>query len=163
MRGLELFVAGVVVGLAVPMALAQTQNHGIVGVNHVGLSVTDLDAAVTYYTQMMGFPEAFRALDADGNPVLVYVQVSRDTFVELQPANAQRPPGITHFGIQVDDMEDAIATLRERGANVSDSRLGSTNAVLANVTDLNGIRVELNELPPQSLQRQAIDRWRDTE
>jgi catechol 2,3-dioxygenase-like lactoylglutathione lyase family enzyme len=161
MRGLWLFIAGVVAASAVHLAVAQTRNGGIVGVNHVGISVSDLDAAVAYYTETLGFPEAFRALDANGNPVLVYVQVSRDTFVELQPASAQRPPGVNHFGIHVEDMESAIAQFRARGADVSDSRLGSTNAVLANVTDLNGIRIELSELPPESLQSQAIERWRE--
>jgi methylmalonyl-CoA/ethylmalonyl-CoA epimerase len=158
-----LFVAGVVVGLAVPIAVAQVKDRGIVQVNHVGVSVPDLDAAVAYYTETLGFPEAFRANDAQGNPLLVYVQVSRDTFIELQPANADRPPGLNHFGIVVEDMDAAIEAFRARGADVSDSRIGSTKSILANITDLNGIRVELSELAPESLQRQAIDRWQDAQ
>ena len=47
MRGFFLFVAGVVVGLAV-QAVAQSPNRGIVGLNHVALSVPNLDEAVTY-------------------------------------------------------------------------------------------------------------------
>jgi methylmalonyl-CoA/ethylmalonyl-CoA epimerase len=161
MRGLELFVGGIIVGLAVPVTLAQVKDRGIVQLNHVGVSVPDLDAAVAYYTETLGFHEAFRANDAQGNPLLVYVQVSRDTFVELQPANAERPPGLNHFGVVVEDMDAAIEAFRARGAEVGDSRVGSTKAILANITDLNGIRLELSELPPESLTRQAIDRWQD--
>jgi lactoylglutathione lyase len=160
MRGLVLFVAGTVAGLAIQMAIAQGQNRGVVGVNHVGISVQNLDEAVTYYTETLGFPEAFRVSDDAGVPVLVYVQVSRDTFVELQPANPQRPPGLTHFGVHVEDMAAAAAMFNARGASVTEPRRGSTNAVVANITDPNGIRVELLELPPESLHRKAMEDWR---
>lgn len=160
MRGLYLFVAGLAVGLAVHTVAAQNQNQGIVGVNHVGIAVPDLDAAVSYYTETLGFPEAFRVVGDSGQPVLVYVQVSRDTFVELQPTNPQRPPGLNHFGVHVEDMNAATTLFRQRGAEVSEPRAGSTDAVLANITDLNGIRIELSELPPESLQAQASESWR---
>ena len=155
-----LFVAGIVVGLTIQMAIAQSANRGIVGLNHVGIAVPDLDAAITYYTETMGFPEAFRVTNDAGQPVLVYVQISRDTFVELQSVNPQRPAGLSHLGIEVEDMDSAVAMFRQRGAEVSDPRSGSTNAVLGNVTDLNGMRIELVEVTPDSLHRQAIDRWR---
>jgi lactoylglutathione lyase len=159
MRGLYLFLAGILLGLVVQIAIAQNQNRGIVGLNHVGISVPNLDEAVTYYTETMGFPEAFRIVDETGQAALVYVHVSGNTFVELQPANAQRPPGINHFGVHVEDMAAAIATFKERGANVAETRVGSTNAILSNISDPNGIRIELLELPPESLPVQATERW----
>ena len=60
MRGLLLFVFGVAIGLLVQSAIAQNQNPGVVGLNHVALSVANMDEAVRYYTQTMGFPEAFK-------------------------------------------------------------------------------------------------------
>ena len=108
----------------------------------------------------MGFPEAFRFLDDQGQPRLVYVQISRNTFVELQPANPQRPPGINHFGVHVENVDAATAMFRQQGANVGETRASGTNAILANITDLNGIRIELAELPAESLHRQAMERWR---
>lgn len=159
MRGLGLFVAGIVVGLAVQV-FAQSPNTGIVGLNHVGVAVPNLDEAVKYYTKTLGFPEAFRSLDDKGQPTLVYVQISRNTFVELQPANPQRPPGINHFGIHVEKMGAAIAMFKQRGANITDSRVSPTKAILSNIMDLNGTRIELAELPPESLHRQAMERWK---
>ena len=158
MRACILFVAGLVVGLAVQTAVAQ--NAGLVGLNHVAIAVPDLDEAVAYYTKTMGFPEAFRNLDDKGQPTLVYVQISRNTFVELQPANPQRPPGITHFGVVVENMNQATGMFKQRGANVAEIRVSGTKAILSNVTDPNGNRMELLELPPDSLHRQAMDRWR---
>jgi catechol 2,3-dioxygenase-like lactoylglutathione lyase family enzyme len=160
MRGLYLFVAGVVVGLVVHIAAAQNQNRGIIGVNHVGIAVPDLDEALTYYTETMGFPEAFRIVGDNGQPALVYVQVSRDTFIELQPANTNRPPGVSHFGIQVEDMGAVTTMFRGRGADPAEPRSSSTHAILSNITDPNGIRIELLELPPESLHAQASARWR---
>src|SRR5215475_11464482 len=159
MRGLFLFVAGIVVGLAV-QAVAQSPNRGIVGLNHVALSVPNLDEAVSYYTKTMGFPEAFRSTDDKGQVTLVYVQISKNTFVELQPANPQRPPGINHFGVHVENMNSAIAMFKQRGVNISESRVSPTKAVLANITDPNGVRIELAVLPPESLHRQAMERWK---
>jgi catechol 2,3-dioxygenase-like lactoylglutathione lyase family enzyme len=160
MRGLSLFVAGIVVGLAFQSAVAQTQNRGIVGLNHVAISVPNLDAAVAYYTKTMGFPEAFRNKDEKGQTTLVYVQISRNTFVELQPANPERPPGINHFGLHVENMGAATAMFKQRGANVGEIRPSATKAILSNITDPNGIRIELAELPPDSLHRQAMERWK---
>lgn len=159
MRGLYIFVGGILVGLAVQMAVAQNQNRGIVGLNHVAISVPDIDEAVAYYTETMGFPEAFRVTDDSGQIALVYVQISQNTFVELQPANPQRPPGLNHFGVHVEDMDAVTEMWKQRGADVGEIRSSSTNAILSNILDPNGIRMELGELPPESLHRQAMNRW----
>ena len=161
MRGFVLFVAGAVLGLAVNAAAQnQTPNRGIVGLNHVAISVPDLDKAVAYYTKTMGFPEAFRVSNAQGEVQLVYVQISQNTFIELLPANPQRPPGINHFGFHVDNMPAVTAMFKARGANVLETRVSPTRAILSNVVDPNGIRMELAELPPESFHRQAMERWR---
>ena len=158
MRGYMLFVAGIVLGVAAQNAVAQ--NVGLVGLNHVAISVPNLDAAVGYYTKTLGFREAFRNLDEKGQPTLVYVQISKNTFIELQPANAERPPGLNHLGIHVENMAAATSMFKQRGANVSETRVSPTKAILANITDLNGIRIELAELPAESEHRKAMDRWK---
>ena len=158
MRACMLFVAGIVVGVAVQTGVAQ--NAGLVGLNHVAISVSNLDAAVGYYTKTLGFREAFRNLDEKGQPTLVYVQISKNTFIELQPANAQRPAGLNHLGIHVENMAAATSMFKQRGANVSETRVSPTKAILANITDPNGIRIELSELPADSEHRKAMDRWR---
>ena len=161
MRGSMLFVAGIVVGLAVQTGIAQNVgNVGLLGLNHVAIGVPNLDAAVAYYTKTMGFPEAFRSLDEKGQPTLVYVQISKNTFIELQPANAQRPAGLNHLGIHVENMAAATSVFKQRGANVSETRVSPTKAILANITDPNGIRIELAELPADSEHRKAMDRWK---
>ncbi len=162
MRSVSLLLAGVLVGAFVQFAIAQnrTQGLGIVGVNHVGIAVTDLDATIDYYKNTLGLSEAFRVMGDDGKAMLVYLQVSRDTFVELLQANEQRPPGFNHFGIHFDDLRKTVSSLKERGGDVTDVRVsGGSGSVLANLTDPNGIRIELVELPPGSKTRAAMDRY----
>jgi catechol 2,3-dioxygenase-like lactoylglutathione lyase family enzyme len=162
MRGLALFLAGTLVGLAASAVAQNTSpNRGIVGINHVALAVPDVEKAVEYYTKTMGFPEAFRGRNAAGQVQLVYVQVSQNTFIEIQSANAERPAGIYHFGVHVENMKAATEMFKARGADVKGITVsGPTKAILSNVIDPNGVRMELLELPPESSHRQAMERWR---
>jgi len=161
MRGFVLFVAGVMCGLAVQTTMAQNEASGVV-LNHVGLSVPSIPDAAAFYTQKMGFKEAFRNSDAQGNPTAIYLQISKSTFLELQQSNAQRPAGVNHFGLEAPNIKAAVALFKQRGAMATDPGAPSafSHAILANVTDLNGLRIELAELGPDSLQRKAMDSWK---
>ena len=119
MRGAMLFAAGLFVGLGVHVAVAQNANTGVVMMNHVGINVPNIAEAVTYYTQKMGYREAFRVPDDKGQPRLVYLHISKNTFLELGQANAQRPAGFTHYGLHVDNVAAAVAKFRKNGVRVS--------------------------------------------
>ena len=121
MRGAMLFVAGLFAGLAFQVATAQNSNTGVVMMNHVGISVPNIDEAVTYYTQKMGYREAFRINDDKGQPRIVYMQISKNTFLELNPVTAQRPAGFSHYGLQVENAADAVARFRRAGLKVTDT------------------------------------------
>ena len=160
-RSLALFAAGIVFGtfMMQPSAAQQEGSKGL-RLNHVGMYVKNFDESMNFYTKTMGFPEAFRVTNPAGQVQLVYVQISQNTFVELLPDNAQRPPGINHFGVHVDNMAAATAMFKQRGANVGEIINSGTKAILSNIIDPNGVRMELAELPPESLHRQAMQRWK---
>ena len=160
MRGAMLFAAGLFAGLAIQVGMAQNANGGVVMMNHVGINVPNIDEAVTYYTQKMGYREAFRVPDDKGQPRLVYLQISKTTFLELNQANAQRPAGFTHYGLQVENAAQAVARFRKSGAVVSDTNTSDTKAILANITDPYMGRIELAELTPESLHYKAIQNWK---
>ena len=161
MRSLMLFVAGLAVGLTVQTTMAQSESSGVL-INHVGLAVPSIPDAAAFYIQKMGFREAFRNSDAQGNVTAMYIQVSKSTFIELQQANAQRPAGLNHFGMEAPNINAAVAFFKQRGATASEPGAPSvfSKARLANVTDLNGLRIELAELGPESLQRKASESWK---
>jgi catechol 2,3-dioxygenase-like lactoylglutathione lyase family enzyme len=161
MRASIFFAMGLLLGAAITTGSAQQEKlPGVVGVNHIAMSVENFDEAFAFYTQKMGFHEVETLRDDKGQPTLAFVQASRNTFLELAPSNANRPPGLTHFGLQVADMNAAVAALKQRGVTVSDPRTVGKQWVVANATGPGGIRIELTELGPESPLTQASDTWK---
>ena len=161
MRGWLLFVAGVVAG-ALIMRPGQAQPDRMPGIrlNHVGVFAKNFEESYNFYTKTMGFREAFSLKDKDGKPTVTYLQINRDTFLELAQASGDRMPGVSHVGILADDLNGTVAGLRQRGVKVDDPRTGATKAPLTSVMDPNGIRFELLDFGPESMQRKAIDAWK---
>ena len=162
LRGLTLFVAGVVVGTAmIPSSVAQETSNGALRLNHVGIAVKDFQESLNFYTKVMGFRVAYALPSPDGKPTTTFLQISRDTFLEMAPATANLPTGITHIGILTDDANSSVTQLRQAGAAVPDVRSGgATGSRLSNVMDPEGIRLELVEQPSGSLMRKAMESWK---
>jgi len=159
--GFALFAAGVAVGvfLMQPGLAQQNRNPGL-RLNHVGIYTKDFDESMRFYTQTMGFREAFSIKDKDGKPTLTYLQIGRDTFLELAPATAERPAGLSHIRFWPEDLNATVAALRGRGVKVDDPRTGSTKTSITNAIDPDGVRLELLDFLPDSLPRKAIDSWK---
>ena len=163
MRGVFLFVAGILVGAAIQTTGAQgPPSQPPVRLNHVAISVPDVAQALTWYGEKLGFHEVVRNSNPQGQLMAAYIQVSRDTFIELQQSNSQRPVGLNHFGLETTDIRSTVATLRQRGLMVSDPGAPSafTGGILANITDPNAGRIELSEQPPDGKLRKATENWR---
>ncbi len=161
MRTSIVFIVGILVGSAITTGFAQGDRlAGNNYVNHVAISVANFDEAFAFYTQKMGFREAFTVRNPQGQPTLAYVQASRNTFIELQPANEKRPAGLNHFGLHVENLKATVATLKERGVKVDDVRVRPDDSSVANATDPGGIRIEMFEFGPGSPQGKAVDSWK---
>jgi catechol 2,3-dioxygenase-like lactoylglutathione lyase family enzyme len=160
-RGAVLFIAGLVLGIFAtqPSAAPQEKPAGL-RLNHFGIYVKDFDESMNYFTKTMGFHVAFSLKDKDGKPNLAYLQINRDTFLELAPATADRPVGFSHVGLWADDLNKTVAVLREQGVKMEDVRTFSTKAPLTNMIEPNGVRFELLEYPSDSLQRIAMESWK---
>jgi catechol 2,3-dioxygenase-like lactoylglutathione lyase family enzyme len=160
MRAIVLFGAGIVCGiLMMQPSVAQGNKGKGRRLNHVGVNVKNYQESLDFYTKTLGFREAFTVKDDKGNPTLTYVQIDKGTFVELQPAG-DRPVGMTHVGLWLDDINAEVSSLKKAGVKVEDPRVGRTDAPLTNITDPNGARFELMELTPGSLQRKAVESWK---
>ena len=159
--GFTLFAAGVGVGMFLmqPSQAQQVSGTGL-RLNHVGIYAKDYDESMRFYTKTLGLREAFTIKDKDGKPTLSYLQVSRDTFIEVAPATAERPAGLSHIGIWPEDLNATIQLLRSRGVKVDDPRTGATKTSITNAIDPNGIRLELLDFLPDSLPRKAMDAWK---
>jgi lactoylglutathione lyase len=162
MRGVALFITGLVVGTVMmqPSAAQQLSRDASLKLNHVGLNVKDFEESLNFYTKTMGFREAFTLRGPDGKPSLSYIQISRETFLELAAAGPDRPAGLTHFSLQADDVNATVKKLRGSGVKIDDARVSRTNTLLTAVIDPNGVRFEIAQLPPDSLPRKAMESWK---
>jgi catechol 2,3-dioxygenase-like lactoylglutathione lyase family enzyme len=161
MRNISIFAVGCVFGMLMMQSSAAQKGNGTgLKLNHFGISVKNVDESINFYTKTMGFREAFSTHDKQGKLAFVYVQISRDTFLEIAPADADHPAGFTHVGLWADDVKATVAALRRKGVKVDEPIVGMTKAAITNVTDPNGARLELLEFPPESLQSKAMQAWK---
>jgi catechol 2,3-dioxygenase-like lactoylglutathione lyase family enzyme len=134
---------------------------------HIGLCVSELDRAVRFYRDVIGFREVGRleVTDARAGILLqmesvklhaVYLErdgVRLELLYYAWPGHVGRPDprpmnllGLTHLSFQVDDLAAAIEKLRSAGARVlEDTRIGSPPAIF--VADPDGTRLELVQAP----------------
>jgi len=158
MKGIAWFAAGVVVG-AVLLETGAAENRLVRGVNHIGISVANYDEALEFYKGTLGIREAYTVRNPDGSVLLTYLQPSRETFIELIPAAPGQPTGVTHFGIEVGNIDAAVAALRARGIVVADPGLTPAKARYTRAADRDGVQIEVMEFGPESSQRKAMDAW----
>jgi catechol 2,3-dioxygenase-like lactoylglutathione lyase family enzyme len=159
MKSTLFFLSGIVVGgLLVQSVVAQDRARR--GLNHVGISTRNYDAALEFYKDTLGAKEAFTIRNPDGSVRLTYLQLSRETFVELLPVGPDQPAGVTHFGIETDDVATSVASLRAHGLTVADPTVGVSKSRVGRVTDPDGVQVEVMEMGADSMQRQAIQAWK---
>ena len=164
LRSGGLLVVGMMLGslLTTRSAAQQPRDPGI-RLNSVGLSVKDFDAELDFYTKKLGFREAVMLRDDAGKPRMAFLQVNRDTFVQLVPATPTRPPGLSSVLFEVDDVQAIAAKLKQAGTNAGDVRPAEstvTKQPLTSLTDPEGIRLEFLQFTPGSLIRTAKDSWK---
>src|SRR5678816_677218 len=80
-RSVTLFAAGIAVGAVLTQSTAAQQNRSTGHrINHVGITVTNFDESLKFYTQVMGFKEAYRFPSQNGQPstCLLYTSDAAD-------------------------------------------------------------------------------------
>ena len=158
--GMALFLSGLVLGSM--MTPASAQERAPLRLNHVQITVPNLEQSLAFYQDVLGFQVAFRLpTPADGRPPTAFIQISRDTFLEVAQVAGNGPTGITHIGIETANLDATVAQVRRAGVKLEDPRpptgIGSR---LATVFDPHGIRLEINEQPAGSAMRKAMDSWK---
>lgn len=95
----------------------------VTGIDHIGIWVADLEAALRFYTETLGLvagpidqhedPPIRRACIAIGDTELELIETTQpeETMMRLLP---HRHPGIYHIGLRVADVEAAAAKLHQQ-------------------------------------------------
>ncbi len=128
----------------------------LTAIDHVGIAVDDLDAAVERYRMLFGVAPTHRERVTEQGVEEVLFEVS-GSFIQLLGALTpdtpvarylrRRGPGLHHVAYRVDDIEAALAELAGRGARLIDEhgRPGSRGTTIAflHPSAVGGVLVEL--------------------
>lgn len=134
----------------VPSAAIHTRR-----IDHVGVVVRDLEAAVVHFTERYGFTLDGDWTEPDGRLRLVYLAAGDTTLQLVTPLREgpltdfldDRGEGIHHVCLEVADLETAIGSIDDQVE--SDPYLGGRGARVCFLTDrAHGVLIELTEPAP---------------
>ena len=100
-------------------------------VDHIGVAVEDLDAAIALHERAYGMTVAHREVIDEQGVEAVLLDVGENHVELLRPLSeetpvgrflARRGPGLHHVAYQVADVQATLTTLRERGLRLIDEQ-----------------------------------------
>lgn len=98
-------------------------------IDHIGVAVDDLDAALALYEGVLKMPVVHRETVAEQGVEAVLLDVGESHVELLSPLGPETPvgrflarkgPGLHHVAYQVDDVAGALAALRAAGLRLID-------------------------------------------
>ena len=98
-------------------------------IDHVGVAVEDLDAAIALHERTYGLALAHREVVEEQGVEAVLLDIGASHVELLRPLQpdtavgrflASRGPGLHHVAYRVDDIEAALDALRDRGVQLID-------------------------------------------
>src|SRR5213593_65661 len=98
-------------------------------IDHVGVAVEDLDAAIALHDRTYAMELVHREVVEEQGVEAVLLDVGENHVELLRPLSddtpvgkflARRGPGLHHVAYQVQDIEAALAALREQGVRLID-------------------------------------------
>ncbi|SDY58104.1 MULTISPECIES: methylmalonyl-CoA epimerase [Tindallia] len=127
-------------------------------VDHIGIAVKNLDETLKFYEEVLGM-ECTGKEEVEEQKVRVAFLPVGDSEVELLESTDSEGPiakyidkkgeGIQHIAFRVDNIEQAIATMKEKGIRMIDEkpRYGAGGAKIAfcHPKSTGGVLVELSE------------------
>lgn len=135
---------------------------GLLGVDHVGIAVSDLDAAIAFYRDVLGLRlayvevneqqgvrEAMMAVGDSGSSIQLLAPLSPDS--TIAKFLKRSGPGIQQMAYRVADIETACAALRASGLRLlyETPRVGTAGSLINFIhpKDAGGVLVELVQSP----------------
>ena len=123
---------------------------------HLGIAVTDLDAALSFYTDVLGM--SCRGPESVDGARIVHIDFGESEVELLEPASpdspvgrfiAKRGPGLHHVCYRVPDLDAALAACREAGYTLIDdlprAGAGGRRIAFLHPRSTHGTLVELTE------------------
>ncbi len=129
-------------------------------IDHLGIAVDDLDSALAVYSTTLGLSVKRREVVEEQGVELAALIVGETLIELLRPLSEDTPvgrflskrgPGLHHVAYRVDDIEAALAALREAGARLIDEiprrGMGGSRIAFVHPSATTGVLTELVEPP----------------
>ena len=132
----------------------------ITGLAHACFTVSDLERSLEFYRDALGLKPAFDFINDEGRRFGIYLHLGGRNFVELfegQLGERAEGQSYRHICLEVDDIESTVQTLRNRGIEASDPKLGGDRSWQAWITDPDGNRIELHHYTAESKQAPYLE------
>jgi catechol 2,3-dioxygenase-like lactoylglutathione lyase family enzyme len=120
----------------------------IAGLAHVCFTVTNLDAAIRFYCDVLGMRLAFEFRNRENRRFGAYFHGGERTFIEVfegEHVPAVERASFRHICLEVKDIQAAVAEIRRKDVSVSDPKLGADRSFQAWLSDPDGNRIELHQ------------------
>jgi methylmalonyl-CoA/ethylmalonyl-CoA epimerase len=127
-------------------------------IDHIGVAVSDLEAAIALHERTYGMPLVHRETVTEQGVEAVLLDVGENHVELLRPLAddtpvgrflAKRGPGLHHVAFQVADVEATLAQLRERGVRLIDesprSGIRGSRVAFLHPSSSGGVLTELVE------------------
>jgi len=137
-----------------------TADIGLLRIDHVGIAVADLDAAIARYQALFGMACVHREVNAEQGVSEAMLAAGESTIQLLAPLSddstiarflARRGPGLQQLAFAVADIRAAEQVLRSRGVRVlyDTARVGTagTRINFVHPADTEGVLIELVQQP----------------
>ena len=137
------------------------------GLSHAAIRTRNIMDSVRYYMEVLGMREAFRMYREDGTLATVYLSVAPGQYLELfadgvrEGITGQDVIGIDHLCLMTRDIRKSYdAVLAADGPLDSEVKRGQSQCWMFWTHDPDGTRIEIMEMPPESMQAQADQKLR---
>ena len=118
----------------------------IKGLAHVCIGALDLQETADFYCNILGMEKFFSLVKEDEEKGF-YLKAGPSTFVEVFPENEQYSiiQKIRHLCLEVDNIDQLIADIREKGWDISEKSRASAGNWQCWANDPNGVKIEFQE------------------
>ena len=108
----------------------------IVGLAHIGVRVSDMDASIRFYTEVLGFELTSRQML--GTTELAFLNIGTCLIELIHPANFEaRVPGqIDHIAMEVKDIEMLVCRLIEKRVPFLTNEINTAPTLLDGVKNI---------------------------
>jgi catechol 2,3-dioxygenase-like lactoylglutathione lyase family enzyme len=123
----------------------------VLGVAHMALYVSDVQAARAFYKDFLGFAEPYVLKRDDGSVRIAFIKINDEQYIELFAEAPKQDGHLNHIAFYTDSASAMREYLASRGVKVPDSvgkgRIGNSNF---NIVDPDGHTVEIVQYEPGS-------------